>query len=156
MIVGYKSTEDKRINNRLYYSRNREKVLKRLKEKRKDKVYVKKRAKMSLEWSRANPLKILVIKAKCRAKRNNIKFNLDPTDLKMPKYCPVLGIKLKANRGGYARDESPSLDRINNSCGYTRCNTQIISYLANSMKRNATKEQLIKFAKWVLRNTSRY
>lgn len=47
-------------------------------------------------------------------------------------------------------DASPSVDRINPHLGYVPGNVQVISYKANSMKRNCTMEELLMFAETVL------
>ncbi len=41
-------------------------------------------------------------------------------------------------------------DRIDSANGYTKDNIQVISSIANRMKWNATKEQLLTFCKGVL------
>ena len=46
---------------------------------------------------------------------------------------------------------SPSLDRMDNSKGYVKGNVQVISHKANSMKFSASKDELLKFAEWVMR-----
>ena len=70
-----------------------------------------------------------------------------------PKFCPVFGFKLKTNDGRQEKD-SCSWDRINPELGYVVGNMQVISSLANSMKQNATPEELLKFANWVLNSQS--
>jgi len=56
--------------------------------------------------------------------------------------CPVLGIPLTINEQRTSRDNSYSLDRIDNNKGYVPGNIQIISVKANNMKSNATLEEL--------------
>jgi hypothetical protein len=48
------------------------------------------------------------------------------------------------------RHDSPSIDRKDNTKGYTKDNVWVISQLANQMKSNATPEQLRAFARWIL------
>lgn len=99
-------------------------------------------------YRRNNPLRSLVIQVKARCKRIGREFDLDHRFLELPEYCPVLGLKLEWT--GTVTDNTPSLDRIDNSRGYTHDNVQIISNKANRMKTDATPEQLRKFAEWIL------
>lgn len=79
--------------------------------------------------------------AKNRAKRNHIEFNIDIEDIKLVDKCPLLNINLqKAEKN--AKDNSYSLDRIDNSKGYIKGNIWIISKKANALKGNASLEEL--------------
>lgn len=79
--------------------------------------------------------------AKRRAKDKGVDFNLDISDIVIPSVCPVLGIPLAAKRG-CVDPASPSLDRIIPSKGYVKGNVQVISHRANSIKSNATIEEV--------------
>lgn len=88
--------------------------------------------------------------AKKRAKSSGIPFSLEIEDIVIPETCPVFGFPLVKNLGGNGPSNlSPSLDRIIPELGYVKGNVQVISYLANKMKSNATQEQLSLFAKWI-------
>lgn len=90
-------------------------------------------------------------KARIRAREKKVPFNLKSTDITIPDVCPYLGIPLeKATGSNTAQPNSPSIDRIVPALGYVKDNVEVISHLANSMKSNATKEQLVAFAKSVL------
>lgn len=110
-------------------------------------------------WQRQqlnNPAGTLIRAAKQRAKKRGLEFNIDYEDVVVPKFCPILGIPLIVGVGsGYGGNQnSPSLDRIDNSKGYIKGNVQVISHLANSMKSTADKETLIKFANWILKEAA--
>ena len=80
---------------------------------------------------------------KKRAKKDGRKFTLEPSDIpKIPKKCPILGIKIKENDEVGPKDSSPSLDRIKQEEGYTPENIRIISNRANRLRQDATKEEL--------------
>ena len=89
--------------------------------------------------------------AKRRASKSEIPFSLEPKDIVFPDYCPYLNCKLTRIQGKGHYQTNASIDRIDSSKGYTKDNIEIISYLANRMKAEATKEQLIAFAKGVLK-----
>jgi hypothetical protein len=108
---------------------------------------IEKKKKSNKEFRERFPEKHLVKAAKQRAKNKGWEFNLTHEDINIPKYCPYLGIELKYLGG----DSSPSLDRIDSSKGYIKGNVQVISTKANTMKSNASKDELITFSKAILR-----
>lgn len=81
------------------------------------------------------------IRAKCI--KENLEFNLEPSDIVVPEKCPILGIPIEI--GIKYRYNSPSVDRIDNSKGYIKDNIQIISFSANSMKCDMPIEVWNKF-----------
>ena len=89
-------------------------------------------------------------RAKLRAQKKGIEFNLEVSDIVIPKICPILEVPIViGDKDDY--EYSPSLDRIDNTKGYIKGNIQVISKKANSMKNSASPEELIKFCKNVLR-----
>ena len=109
---------------------------------------------------------------KSNAKIKGVEFTIEPTDIpgvniretitetrgrkytsweaiEYPKVCPVLEIELDWGMNG-RQPNSPSLDRIDSTKGYIKGNVMIMSDLANSMKNNATSEQLVKFSRYHL------
>jgi hypothetical protein len=93
-------------------------------------------------------------RAKSRAKKRGTEFNIDKSDIDIPIICPILGIPIikeyKKGKKNGPTPNSPSLDRVDNSKGYVKGNIRVISHKANTMKHNATKEELIQFAIWVM------
>ena len=86
--------------------------------------------------------------AKRRAKKNCVEFNLEKEDLKLPKKCPILGMELGWGEGR-SQDNSYSLDRIDSNKGYIKGNVQIVSWRANSLKKNGTLQEFKKLVKWM-------
>ena len=74
--------------------------------------------------------------------------------LEIPDFCPMLNIKLNylgGEGGGWngRSDNSPSIDQIRPSEGYTKDNIQIISWRANRIKNDATPEELVKISQFM-------
>ena len=97
-------------------------------------------------WRRDNPVLHLYRGAKARAKRNNLEFSISREDIIIPDVCPLLEIKfIPGTKGDYKN--SYSLDRIDPTKGYIKGNIKVISSMANTMKSDATKEELLIFSK---------
>lgn len=99
----------------------------------------------------------IIRNTKYTAKRRGIKFQLTYEDFEIPKYCPILGVKityLNESNGNHASHST--LDRIDNSKGYVKGNVIVISRLANAMKNEANFDQLQLFAKNILKLVSHY
>ena len=95
-------------------------------------------------------LKQLYNQLKAGAKKRNIPFNLSMTDLNeltFPITCPVLGIPLAFN-SERPEDNSFSVDRIDSSKGYEPDNIVVVSARANTLKSNATLEELQKLVEF--------
>jgi hypothetical protein len=79
-------------------------------------------------------------KAKVRGKFSKLEYNINKKDIVKPKYCPLLNILLfKGN--GILCDNSPTIDRIDNTIGYVPGNVRIISFKANRSKFTSTREE---------------
>lgn len=134
-----------------WYERNKEEQYRRNKEsKEKDPEKWKKWARDSYHRRKNDPLarqKNLWKHAKTRAVKKNIPFSIEINDVIIPDICPIMGEPFAAVGDG---PFSASLDRIIPELGYVKGNVRVISLLANQMKWNATKEQLLTFCKGVL------
>jgi len=87
-----------------------------------------------------------VHRVRSRAHLRGIQFNLKSGDLlPLPEVCPLLGTALDYSTGRGKRGflpNSASVDRIDNARGYVPGNVWIISNRANSIKRDASAEEL--------------
>ena len=120
---------DKKYNKK-YYEENKE----RLKEKNK-------------EYTRNNRHRIMLSGARKRSKDKSLPFDLELSDIVIPEFCPILGIRLEGGAGS-ASACSPSLDRIVPEKGYTKGNVQVISLKANLIKSDATADEIMAVAKY--------
>lgn len=121
------------IKNKLWQKENRERVLENAKK------YKEKRRQEDICY-------FLYEKVQTSKKEKNISIK-DIQEVYQPdNLCPILMVPLV--RG---TRYTPTVDRIDPSKGYIRGNIQVISWLANRMKSDATKEELIAFAKGILK-----
>ena len=113
---------------KLYYKNNRDDVLDKSQKRRK-----------------ANLEKELLRSARERAQKKGLDFNLDESDIKIPEECPALGIPLSPGNGKVHKN-SPSIDRIDPMKGYIKGNVVIVSHFANTIKSDATVDEIRKVA----------
>lgn len=104
----------------------------------------------SVESANNNPERTLWQSARANAKVYGREFSIEISDIIIPNVCPFFGTPMKVARGQGINPYAPSVDRVDSSLGYIKGNIQVISKKANVMKSNATKEELIKFAKYIL------
>jgi len=83
--------------------------------------------------------------AKTRAASKGLDFTILPEDIFIPDVCPYLKTPFE-----YGTRYAMSLDRINNDLGYVKGNIEVISRKANSMKNDASVEELLEFAYEIL------
>ena len=95
-----------------------------------------KRNRHKADWRRE-----ILAKAKQRAKIKKIPFAISLDDIDIPLECPWLKIPLFSNEGKFGPN-SPSLDRVLPELGYVKGNIIVISHLANTIKQNASWQQI--------------
>lgn len=112
----------------------REKQLKRAKDRRAEYML----ENPQLVWAR-EALK----KARERARERDLPFELTLEWLmeNMPARCPCLGIEFEYGKGMIVSG-TPTVDKIDPSKGYTKENSWIISAKANTVKSNATVDEI--------------
>lgn len=167
------TTEKQKLASKKWYLNHKEEIQvkrkgtrteegKRYYEKNKERIKEKQR-----EWALNNPDKVkaslqryrdsnrelrLLWNVRSRAIKRGLDFNLEKSDIIIPTLCPYLNVPLIYKDKNF----TPSIDRIDNTQGYTKGNIEVISLLANKMKNIATKEQLIAFSKSILHRYKDY
>ena len=132
-----------------YYQKNRNREIARAQKSLKKKSR-KEQNKYKKKLNRQNPLSVILQHAKQRAKLKNVPFDITADDIEVPEFCPILGLQLVVNEG-HAKDNSMTIDRIVPELGYVKGNVAIISFKANTIKNNASIEDLEKVLLWLKR-----
>jgi hypothetical protein len=83
--------------------------------------------------------KVIVRRAKSRAKKAGLPFNIDERDVILPEVCPVFGMPFIYGD----KDWTFSIDRIVPELGYVSGNVIIVSNKANRIKSNAIPEEIL-------------
>ena len=96
------------------------------------------------KWSKANPGRVLLNCSRQNARKKNQDHTITLEDIVIPDKCPVFGIPFTSGM------HVASIDRIDNSKGYVPGNVQVINKRANMMKYDASIDELIMFAHWVI------
>lgn len=94
----------------------------------------------SRKWRKNNPEKKYLSAIKSRSKRKGYEFNLTIEDIKIPDTCPILQIPIFITEGPQC-DNTPAVDRIDNTRGYVKGNVRVISHKANRIKSDFSLEQ---------------
>ena len=91
------------------------------------------------QWNKQTDEYKIWHRAKSRAKRKGLEFNIEVDDIIIPNVCPILGILM----------DVPSIDRHDSSKGYIKGNIVIMSNRANMLKNNGTLEEFKKIVKYL-------
>jgi hypothetical protein len=90
--------------------------------------------------------------AKTRSEKKGFDFDIELSDINIPKLCPLLNIPLTKHSTRNRHFDAPSLDRIDSSKGYIKNNIWVISHRANQLKNDATLDEL----KLITENLSKF
>lgn len=138
--------EADRENKRAYFDKNVDNIKSNSKKYRQS--HKEEMAAYAVRYRLEHPEHSLCNNARTRAKKQGIPFDITKEDIFIPTHCPVLGIELKPGKI-MTRDNSPSIDRLIPSLGYVRGNVEVISWRANSLKRDGTLEELELLVQWL-------
>lgn len=101
------------------------------------------------KYNSNHPERRLLAFSKSRSIKNNIPFNLKESDIVIPEFCPLLGIKLNLGNN-IIKNDSPTLDKIIPELGYIKGNVWVVSWKANRLKSNLNAYELNSFCSVLL------
>lgn len=138
----YVSPEQARENAKRWYVKNHTRELaKRLAWRKKNKKYASTYSGTYRYSSKERYATALWSCCKLRAKKKDLPFEINKSDIQIPEICPVLGIPLVVKQGG-RQNGTPTVDRIKPELGYIQGNITVISWRANRLKNDATLEEM--------------
>lgn len=108
-----------------------------------------------LRRKKSNPIQRMLMHSKLNSYRRKLEFTITEEDIPAPKRCIyldcVLDYRSVEEKGEDIRESNmATLDRIDSTKGYVPGNVQVISFLANRLKSNATVKELLQFARGIL------
>lgn len=130
--------EEKRLYDTEYRKNNKNKI------SDKNKVWYESVRKKSFN---KNPEHYLWYVARTRARQRKQDFDIEVSDVIIPKYCPILKCELLKSSG--YNPNSISLDRVDNNKGYVKGNVRVISRKANLLKSALTLDILENIIKYI-------
>lgn len=104
-----------------------------------------------------NWLTAVLNRARKRALTKGFPFSLKKSDLAIPENCQCCGVKMESRVGPTKHgpwSKSPSLDRIENDKGYVLSNVAFICWRCNTLKSNATLEELRRIVSYMERSAA--
>lgn len=132
--------------------RSRKKNIKKVLEY--NKQYAKDHPDKVKQWQKNIAIeKKLLWGARRRSKLRGLPCTISEKDIFVPENCPVLGIPLIKSEGKCG-DQSPTLDCVIPALGYVPGNIEVISFRANTIKSNATADEILRVGNWLKSKTS--
>lgn len=98
-----------------------------------------------------SPFKKILAAKKHICKAKGLPFDLDEDYLKSiyVNVCPILGIEMiQMNQDNPRAEENATLDRLIPELGYVKGNVTFMSFRANRIKSDATKDEITKLYNW--------
>ena len=100
------------------------------------------------KYSEKNREQQMLTRARYRAEAKGVPITISEDDIIIPTHCPIFGTKIIRGTQGDCPD-SPSLDRIIPSLGYVPGNIAVISYRANTIKNDASLEEMKQIVRYM-------
>lgn len=102
------------------------------------------------EYHTRNKASYMIKIVKRGAKKRGIIFDISKDAISnFGTHCPALGIEYIFDATHSNKQFSPSIDRIDNNKGYTKDNVHVISCRANTLKSDATIDEIEKIVNYL-------